>query len=275
MKLIFNLIYSPMLLSFKKISLISAYVLLIFFFFNFVATAEEAPVATVSSTYQNEISASSSPNGVNVNNRGEIRATTSETREVGLGARQEERGVNTQVRQEVRAAAVEERQANQQDKVTERQDLREVRQIALQQIRQERVINLSANISNRMEAAMERMYNIIVRLEQRVLKLKQAGVRTSDAEIKIRESSQLLAEAKVKLNNIDAEVFAATTSNEPQAKWHSVREIYLEVGRLIRASHQALREAISLLKVAVDRSIPLEKAVETNTEAEVPANTNE
>ena len=138
-----------------------------------------------------------------------------------------------------------------QDRVEQRQEMREEKRTTLQQVKQQRIINLSANISNRMEAAMTRFYNIISRLETRIEKLKQDNVDTASASTKLREASQLLAEAKTKLKDIDTLVINATTSEQPQSDWKEVRETYLEAGRLIRASHQALRETIALLKTAV------------------------
>ncbi len=136
----------------------------------------------------------------------------------------------------------------------QRQELRQEQQSALRETIQQRIINLSANMSNRMEAAIERFYNIIGRLESRIGKLKQTGVDTAIVETKLREATQLLAEAKTKLNNIDNLVYSATTSTQPKSDWKIVRETYLETGRLIRASHQALRETVALLKTAVSEN---------------------
>ena len=146
----------------------------------------------------------------------------------------------------------------------QRQELREEKKAALREIIQQRIINLSANMSNRMEAAIERFYNIIGRLETRIEKLKQSGVDTASAAAKLREASQLLAEAKTKLNNIDGLVYSATTSTQPKSDWKVVRETYQEAGRLIRASHQALRETVALLKTAVSEKGLQKSAAVTN-----------
>lgn len=145
----------------------------------------------------------------------------------------------------------EQRQAS----TTERIERRVERQIALETVRQQRVLNLSANISNRMEAVIERLFQIIERFEQRIEKIKLGGIDTTQAETKLREATQLLASARATLANIDNLVYNATTSTEPKSSWQLVRETYLETGRLIRASHQALRETISLLKTAISDDI--------------------
>lgn len=178
-------------------------------------------------------------------------ATSSATGTRDRQANLEERREQIETRQEERADLIEQRQATATERIEQRQELQEERQAALEGVRQQRILNLSANISNRMEAAIERLFNIIERFEQRIEKLKQAGADTTLAETKLREAAQLLAEARAKLSNIDTLVYNATTSTEPKTDWKSVRETYLEAGRLIRASHQALRETISLLKTAV------------------------
>ncbi len=159
----------------------------------------------------------------------------------------------------------------QNDRALERQKLREQRQVALTEVRQARVLNLAANISNRMEAAIERLYDIVGRFEARINKLKVSGVNTSAAEEKLRSAVQLLSKARATIGNIDTLVQNATTSNQPKTDWQNVKETYLEAGRLIRESHQALRETIALLKTAIadadlQRSAAVNASSSTTTE---------
>lgn len=195
-----------------------------------------------------------------------IVGTTIDTQETSLQPQAIDaiRQVSPEERAENREARLDERQASTSERILEKQTLRAERQAALQEVRQKRVLNLGANISNRMEAAIARFYDIVARFEQRITKLKAAGVDTAAAETKIREASQALAEARAILSDIDTLVYDATTSTEPQSNWAVVRITYQEAGQRIRASHQALREAISLLKIAVDRpNTPI--AISTST----------
>jgi len=137
-----------------------------------------------------------------------------------------------------------------EDRVENREALRTERQSTLQAVRQERVINLAANISNRMDGVVARLFNIIGRLEQRIIKMEQSGLVTDLAQDKVRESAQKLAEARSLLSDIDTLVYNATTSASPQDDWRTVRDRYQAIGLLIRGAHQDLREAISLLKSA-------------------------
>jgi hypothetical protein len=159
----------------------------------------------------------------------------------------------------------------QNDRALERQKLREQRQVALEEVRQARVLNLAANISNRMEAAIERLYDIVGRFEARINKLKVSGVNTSAAEEKLRSAVQLLSKARATLGNIDTLVQNATTSTQPKTDWQKVRVTYLEAGKLIRESHQALRETIALLKTDIanadlQRSAAVNASSSTTTE---------
>lgn len=179
--------------------------------------------------------------------------TTSETIPVDKTT-PEERQENIQEQQAERAEIIEERQEIRTERIEERQTLREERQVALTGAKQQRILNLAANISNRMEAAIGRLFNIINRLEVRIEKLKAAGIDTDSAEAKLREAAQLISEARAKLNNIDGLVQNATTANEPKTAWQTVRQTYSETGNLIRNSHQALRETIALLKTAAAKA---------------------
>jgi hypothetical protein len=187
----------------------------------------------------------------------------------------ETRGDNIQERQAGRVEAIEQRQEVRTERIETRQTVREERQAALTSIKQQRILNLAANISNRMEAAIERIFNIIDRLETRIKKLNELGINTSSAEARLREAAQVVSEARAKLNNIDSLVQNATTAAEPKTAWQTVRQTYIETGSLIRKSHQSLREVITLLKAAIaeadlNRNTIVENSVEqaTSTPAE-------
>lgn len=120
--------------------------------------------------------------------------------------------------------------------------------LSLTEIQQTRVINLAANISNRMDAAVIRLSNISQRLGQRILKVEEAGIETSLAKEKLASANETLVTARLKLSDIDTLVNEATLSTEPQVNWRTVRERYQEVGSLVREAYLALRESIMALK---------------------------
>ncbi len=197
--------------------------------------------------------------------RGEMERVLEERRN-NLEERQEDRASSTGQRQENRAEVIEERQEARASSTEARTTLRVDRQVELDKLRQQRVLNLSANISNRMEAAIERLFNIISRLEERIIKLKKNGIDTEAAESKLREAAQFLSTARASLVNIDKQVSDATTSTEPISRWEKVRATYQETGKLIRSCHQALRETLSLLKTALVESRVRADSSATTTE---------
>jgi len=172
--------------------------------------------------------------------------------------------------QESRAEIQTSRTEAREERVEVRQEFRSERIEALKETQQKRVLNLSANISNRMEAAILRLEVIIERLNERITKLETVGIETATAAAKVSEASRMLIEAKSKLAGIDTTVYNATTSNDPRNDWENVKSIYREAASLIKASHGALREALVLLKEAIKVTAGnASAAVEASAEAEI------
>ena len=140
-------------------------------------------------------------------------------------------------------------------RVLERAELRDelltTRQKALEDFRQQRIINLGANISNRMDAVVERLFTITTRLEQRTNKLSIEGLVVTEASLSLQTAAKLLAEARQELSTIDATVYAAATSPEPYTAWQTTAKVqYQAAGEKIRAAYSALQTSITVLKSA-------------------------
>lgn len=131
-----------------------------------------------------------------------------------------------------------------------RQAIREERNSALTAVRQQRITNLAANISNRLEAAITRLFSIINRLDTRILTMKQRGIDTATAETALQRASLSLAEAQNLMRDIDILVYEATTSEQPYTAWQPLMERYRTVANLIRSTHSELRTVIASLKSA-------------------------
>jgi exonuclease VII small subunit len=125
------------------------------------------------------------------------------------------------------------------------------RQATLQKNAQQRITNLAANISNRMEAAIRRIENVILRLESRIEKLRAQGVATEEASRALAAARTDIERARQTLATIDTDVRAAVTSNDPRTTWERVRAIYQTTHGFIRSAHQNIRIAIDALKQAV------------------------
>lgn len=219
------------LANFSKSIIVSSFALIVFFGAFLVATAQEETVETTET--------STVENGTNDDSTAADADTGTRTRPTLEEAQQN------------RIERVEERQENRLENIENRQEVRADRAAALTEARQNRILNLSANISNRMEAAIGRLFTISERFSSRIEKLNTLGVDTSAASAKLDEAVNFLNQARASLANIDAAAYGATTATEPRTAWQNVKAIYAETARLIRAAQGALRETLNLLKTAI------------------------
>lgn len=132
------------------------------------------------------------------------------------------------------------------------QERRAEAQAALSIRMQERIVNLAANMSNRMDAAIARLNNIADRMEARAtIVASSSGLDTADTIESIALARASLTDAQTLLADIDPLVFDATTSENPREMWIAVRQVYVDARDEIRESHQHLRAALAALKEAV------------------------
>jgi exonuclease VII small subunit len=131
---------------------------------------------------------------------------------------------------------------------TPKQEIKQLRQAALGVARQQRVLNLAANLSNRFDAASNRLLAIVTRLESRIVKLNNANFDTTAASEELRVAAKHIAAALTTLGNIDKQVNDATTSTEPQNKWRGVFQSYKEAAISLRAAQTSLKQVVALLK---------------------------
>lgn len=207
----------------NKISVIVALVFISTYLTTEVVKAQSTTSAEVApSTVENNSVVPTTPETTRSDNRTEIR----EDRAANRTERQEEREINR----------------------AERQEIRQERQAELTEVRQQRVINLAANVSNRFDATISRLFKIVERLESRLIKLESNGADISGAQASLRQASANLTEARSLMLTIDTEVNAATTSNNPRAAWQAVKARYQQVAELIRSAHANLRQAVAQIK---------------------------
>ena len=172
------------------------------------------------------------------------------------------------------AESIDARRAEFEENQEARQELRTERRAALSEVRQQRIINLAANISNRMDAAVARLFTIIDRLESRLQKLEQQGVDTAAAKSSLQEAAQSLAEAKTALADIDTAVYNATTGEEAYTAWQDLRAHYQSIATSIRSTHASLRAVIAALKTSLPDPSTL-RETPRNTSVEEPVTTTE
>jgi hypothetical protein len=176
----------------------------------------------------------------------EVDARVTTEQEVQADAQAEAR-VSTQAD---RAATQQELTASATQKRAQVQEQVAQRQVALQARAQERVTNLAANMSNRMEAVLERLQNITNRLESRIIKLNEQGVDTTASAAALVSAQLSLDGARAEISDIDASVYAAVSAADARAEWTTLKAKFSTVRDLLKTAHSELQQSISLLKEA-------------------------
>lgn len=122
--------------------------------------------------------------------------------------------------------------------------------------RQERILNLAANMSNRTDAAIERLERIADRLERREAKLQTAGQNTGTARTAIEIARDELDNATSIIEDIDTDVYRFVTAQRPAAAWRSVDTIYTNAHDAIRNAHRTLGIALNELEQSATTPTP-------------------
>jgi chromosome segregation ATPase len=130
--------------------------------------------------------------------------------------------------------------------------INEQTEITLTPRAQERIINLSANMSNRIEAMEERLSRISARLESRLNKMTATGLETQEAAQQLAEANQRLSEVRGRLTTIDADVINAVTAESPVVKIIELQRSYRTMANTLRNAHTDLIATLVLLKQATN-----------------------
>jgi Mg2+ and Co2+ transporter CorA len=133
---------------------------------------------------------------------------------------------------------------------------------ALTAAAQTRLINLAANVSNRLDAYVRRITNVTDRLESRANKMSENGLDVTAARGKIAEARAELEKARQSLTNIDTAVNNFVKSENPRTYWQQVKATYMSARDAIKAAHRATVETLLLLKTT---SAPAPTASSTTT----------
>jgi hypothetical protein len=195
-------------------------------------------------------------------------------------AAQQERKAEGEEMKEVRQEQMEEKrqefEAASEEQQAEMLEKRGERSAALQEKTQERITNLTANISDRMAAAIDRIRQIIDRFQGRMDTLAERGVDVSEAQRALTASSAHLDDAEAAITNIDTLVAVVVTSESPREAWAEARATYAGIKTDIKESHASLKLALSLLKTAVaiaepgqrtNNAVSNQEDTDSNTEA--------
>ena len=122
------------------------------------------------------------------------------------------------------------------------------RGVALSTAQQVRLINLAANISNRLETTHDRLANITDRLETRANRSADSGANLSTVTEAITATRISLQSASTRLENIDVTVFETATAANPRQVWQETKRTYRATQADLQAARASLKKAITALK---------------------------
>lgn len=122
------------------------------------------------------------------------------------------------------------------------------RQVALSAQTQKRITNLAANLSNRFDVVIERLFNVMNRMESRLNKLEENGQDVGQARNYLVTARDSLNRAKANMSNIDSQVSMMVGSTNPREEWRSLKSTYSSTRELVRSAHADMRAAILSLK---------------------------
>jgi hypothetical protein len=168
----------------------------------------------------------------------------------------------TTTNQEVSTSSNEQSTTSINERVQQRREDIAERRAALNERAQERIINLSANVSNRIDAVINRLLNITDRLESRANKIAATGVDTTAAKVEIFNARVAITAAANTMSNIDQEVVNMASASDARAAWLSLRSTYRQTQQSVLSARQSLRNAVSLLKEPPALSEPEENQIE-------------
>lgn len=141
-------------------------------------------------------------------------------------------------------------------------------QAVLSERTQKRIINLAANISNRLDGISDRLTQIAGRLEERIEKQAAEGYDVTAAQNSLAAARSALETSRKDLSTIDRKVVSAVGSTDPKAGWKEVRTTYVIARDNIKIAHTELRNTLSNLKSATQAPAPTETATTTEETTE-------
>lgn len=111
---------------------------------------------------------------------------------------------------------------------------------------QERIINLAANVSNRLEAAIVRLEKISTRLDSRLHKIsnERPDLDLSVPTQHLSNAQDSLATAREIMDGIDMVVNQAVRSESPMNSWSDVRNRYQMTKQRLIIAHEELADAV-------------------------------
>ena len=124
----------------------------------------------------------------------------------------------------------------------------DAQEAALTASEQDRLVNLGANISNRIDATVFRLEQIRDRMQKRLPQLGLEAELASDITKRLERIDPFLSEIRSSMNTIDADMQSVAQAENPKARWRDVRVRYLSSKQNLREVRDMLVNAFLLME---------------------------
>jgi hypothetical protein len=139
------------------------------------------------------------------------------------------------------------------------------KRVTLSPVAQTRITNLTANISNRLDAHLRRLDNVTSRLDSRIGKLNAEGKDTALAASSLNSAKADLDTARNMLATIDSEVATFVGSETPYERWRSLKATYSNIYTNLTSAHDHAITCILLLQGAQEINVETSTSTATST----------
>lgn len=134
---------------------------------------------------------------------------------------------------------------------------------------QTRAINLVANLTNKLDAAILRFEQISVRIQARIKEMELQGYNMAEAWVKLNAVDQALAGTRVQMTEMDY-IVAIVESENPKEAWATSRLKFIAVKTSLQEIQTALRETITELRTALADGPDIPETAEVSAESDTP-----
>jgi hypothetical protein len=128
------------------------------------------------------------------------------------------------------------------------------------------------NILNRFDKTLEKFVNILERINDHVLKLKERGADTTAVDSAIEIAEELVRKANVEVDSVHSKFEEALASDNPREFINEIKNASRIAANSIKEAHRAINAAIQELKKA---SRNLKSAENKNVDSQSDADEND
>lgn len=139
--------------------------------------------------------------------------------------------------------------------------------------KQKRLTDLAANISNRIDAATNRLASIDTRIYSRANKIEAQGFTVTDGRSYADQAMDRITIVQNNMKDIDSQVAKTVTSTQPQADWTNIKNTFVNAKNDLIQAKALLLQAVAALRA--DESSKTTQITSTTTTSSSTASSTE